>query len=152
MGERLRQSLNVRVGDTITLTTHKLNETGTIAPRYSDYEVLASFLTKRYEFDNTLGLNPGQMVSTKVKGFRQTYDDFRKLEATPSAAYFPYRDENNPLRYNYFQWFALPGSSTATVSAPRPRNARHSSVMACVKPDVISVRSGPATTPRTRVM
>ncbi len=46
MGERLRQALNVRAGDTITLVTHKLNENGTIAPRYSDYEVLASFLTR----------------------------------------------------------------------------------------------------------
>ena len=38
MGERLRQALNVRAGDKVTLVTHKLNENGTIAPRYTDYD------------------------------------------------------------------------------------------------------------------
>ena len=56
IGERLRQALNLRTGDKITLVTHRLNENGTIAPRYSDYDVLASFLTRRYEFDNAPGL------------------------------------------------------------------------------------------------
>jgi len=65
--------------------------------------------------DNTLGFNPGQLVSTKVEGFKQSYDDFQKLKVTPSAAYFTYRDGNNHLRYNYFQWFAVPGSSAATL-------------------------------------
>jgi len=55
------------------------------------------------------------LVSTKVEGFKQSYDDFQKLKVTPSAAYFTYRDGNNHLRYNYFQWFAVPGSSAATL-------------------------------------
>jgi len=54
IGERLRQALGVAVGDSITVITQRLNQNGTIAPRYLDYPVLASFLTKRYEFDNTL--------------------------------------------------------------------------------------------------
>lgn len=54
IGERLRQALNLRAGDKITLVTHKVSDNGTIEPRYSDYEVLASFVTKRYEFDNGL--------------------------------------------------------------------------------------------------
>jgi lipoprotein-releasing system permease protein len=58
MGERLRQALNVRPGDKVTLVTHRLNENGTIAPRYADYEVLASFLTRRFEFDNSLVFVP----------------------------------------------------------------------------------------------
>ncbi len=58
MGDRLRQTLNVRAGDKITLVTHRLNESGTIAPRYSDYEVLASFMTRRYEFDGALVFVP----------------------------------------------------------------------------------------------
>ena len=62
IGERLRQALNVRIGDKITVTTQRLNESGTIAPRYADYEVLASFLTKRYEFDNALVFVPLQML------------------------------------------------------------------------------------------
>ena len=58
IGERLRQALNLRAGDKITLVTHRVNENGTIAPRYSDYEVLGSFLTRRYEFDNGLVFVP----------------------------------------------------------------------------------------------
>ena len=54
IGENLRLALGARAGDSITIVTHRLNESGSIAPRYSDYEVLASFKTKRYEFDNAL--------------------------------------------------------------------------------------------------
>ncbi|HTR84953.1 MAG TPA: ABC transporter permease [Reyranella sp.] len=62
IGERLRVSLNVRMGDKVTLVTHSLNESGTIAPRYSDYELLASFLSKRYEFDSALVFLPLTML------------------------------------------------------------------------------------------
>jgi lipoprotein-releasing system permease protein len=67
IGERLRQGLGLRIGDKITVTTHRLNETGTIAPRYADYEVLASFLTKRYEFDNALVFVPLQMLQDDLE-------------------------------------------------------------------------------------
>ncbi len=67
MGERLRQGLNVRTGDTISVVTQKLNETGTIAPRYSDYEVLASFLTKRFEFDGALVFVPLEMLQDDLE-------------------------------------------------------------------------------------
>ena len=43
MGERLRQALGVSVGDKITVVTHRLNESGTIAPRYVDYRGAGSF-------------------------------------------------------------------------------------------------------------
>ena len=59
MGERLRQALSLRLGDKVTAGRRiALNENGTIAPRYADYEVLASFLTKRYEFDSALVFVP----------------------------------------------------------------------------------------------
>lgn len=58
IGEGLRIALGARTGDTISIVTHRLNESGTIAPRYSDYEVLASFKSKRYEFDNNLVFVP----------------------------------------------------------------------------------------------
>lgn len=67
IGERLRQALGLRIGDKITVTTHRLNEQGTIAPRYSDYEVLASFLSKRYEFDNALVFVPLQMLQDDLE-------------------------------------------------------------------------------------
>ncbi len=67
IGERLRQALNLRIGDKITIVTHKLNEGGSISPRYSDYEVLASFLTKRYEFDNSLVFIPLRMLQDDLE-------------------------------------------------------------------------------------
>jgi len=67
MGDRLRQMLNLRPGDTITIVTHKLNENGTIAPRYADFEVLASFLTGRYEFDNSLVFLPLPMLQEELE-------------------------------------------------------------------------------------
>ena len=62
IGDRLRLALNVRAGDKITLITQRLNENGIIAPRYVDYEVLASFTTKRYEFDSSLIFLPLRLL------------------------------------------------------------------------------------------
>lgn len=67
IGERLRQALGLGIGDKITVTTHRLNQSGTIAPRYTDYEVLASFLTKRYEFDNALVFVPLRMLQEDLE-------------------------------------------------------------------------------------
>jgi lipoprotein-releasing system permease protein len=67
IGERLRQALNVAAGDKVTLVTHRLNENGTIAPRYSDYEVLASFMTRRYEFDGALVFVPLDMLQEDLE-------------------------------------------------------------------------------------
>ncbi len=67
IGDRLRQALNLREGDTLTVVTHRLNESGTIAPRYSDYEVLGSFLSKRYEFDNAMVFVPLHMLQDELE-------------------------------------------------------------------------------------
>ena len=67
MGEKLRQGLNLRAGDTLTVVTHKLNESGSIAPRYSDYEVLASFLSRRFEFDSAFVFIPLQMLQDDLE-------------------------------------------------------------------------------------
>jgi lipoprotein-releasing system permease protein len=67
IGERLRQGLGLNIGDKLTVTTHRLNESGTIAPRYADYEVLASFLTRRYEFDNGLVFVPLGMLQEDLE-------------------------------------------------------------------------------------
>ncbi|MFO1080705.1 MAG: FtsX-like permease family protein [Reyranellaceae bacterium] len=67
MGERLRQPLNARPGDRVTVVTHRLNESGTIAPRYTDYELLGSFLTRRYEFDNSLVFVPLAMLREELE-------------------------------------------------------------------------------------
>ena len=67
MGDRLRQGLGIRVGDQVTLVTHRLNEGGTIAPRYSDYELLATFMSRRYEFDGALVFVPLAMLQEDLE-------------------------------------------------------------------------------------
>jgi len=67
MGERLRQSLNLREGDKVTLVTHRVNDNGSISPRYTDYEVLGSFVTKRYEFDGGLVFVPLGMLQEDLE-------------------------------------------------------------------------------------
>ena len=86
IGERLRQALNVRAGDKITLVTHRVNENGTIAPRYSDYEVLASFLTRRYEFDNGLVFVPLPMLQDDLEYGHEAVSSIDIDIADPAAA------------------------------------------------------------------
>jgi hypothetical protein len=77
--------------------------------------LIGGFSLRVKALDNTLDLNPGQMVSTKIQGFKQSFANFQKLHQTPTAVYFTYRDPNNHLRFNYFQWFAASPSATATL-------------------------------------
>jgi lipoprotein-releasing system permease protein len=86
IGERLRQALNVRVGDKVTLVTHKLNENGTIAPRYTDYDLLASFLTRRYEFDGALVFVPLPMLQDDLEYGDQAVSSIDLDIADPAAA------------------------------------------------------------------
>ena len=86
MGERLRQILNVSTGDKVTLVTHRLNENGTIAPRYSDYEVLASFMTRRYEFDGALIFVPIDMLQEDLEYGHNTVSSIDLELADPAAA------------------------------------------------------------------
>src|SRR5262249_30264699 len=86
MGERLRQALNVRPGDKVTLVTHRLNESGTIAPRYTDYEVLGSFVTRRFEFDNGLVFIPLAMLQEDLELGDQAVSSIDLDIAHPLAA------------------------------------------------------------------
>jgi lipoprotein-releasing system permease protein len=86
MGERLRQALNLRAGDKITLVTHRLNDNGTIAPRYTDYELLASFLTRRYEFDNGLVFVPLAMLQDDLEYGKDAVSSIDLDIADPAAA------------------------------------------------------------------
>lgn len=86
IGERLRQALNVRPGQKITLVTHRLNEEGTIAPRYADYEVLASFLTKRYEFDSSFVFVPLDMLQEDMDYDQSTVSSIDLMLADPAEA------------------------------------------------------------------
>jgi lipoprotein-releasing system permease protein len=86
LGERLRQGLNVWPGDKITLVTSRLNENGTIAPRYTDYEVLGSFLTRRFEFDNGLVFVPLAMLQEDLELGDQAVSSIDLDIADPQAA------------------------------------------------------------------
>jgi lipoprotein-releasing system permease protein len=86
MGERLRQALNVRAGDKVTLVTHKLNENGTIAPRYADYELLASFFTRRFEFDGALVFVPLAMLQEDLEYGNQAVSSIDLDIADPATA------------------------------------------------------------------
>jgi lipoprotein-releasing system permease protein len=86
IGERLRQTLNVRTGDKVTLVTHKLNDNGTIAPRYTDYDLLASFLTRRYEFDGALVFVPLPMLQEDLEYGDQAVSSIDLDIADPAAA------------------------------------------------------------------
>lgn len=86
LGERLRQAMQLRVGDMLTIVTHRLNESGTIAPRYTDYEVLASFLSRRYEFDNTLVFMPLSALQEDLEQGDQTVSSIDLELADASSA------------------------------------------------------------------
>lgn len=86
IGERLRQALNVQAGDQITIVTHRLNENGTIAPRYADYELLASFLTRRYEFDAALVFVPLDMLREDLEYSSNAVSSIDLELSDPTAA------------------------------------------------------------------
>ncbi len=86
IGERLRQAMQVRVGEMLTVVTHRLNENGTIAPRYADYEILASFLSRRFEFDNGLVFIPLAMLQEDLEYGNQTVTSVDVFLANPAAA------------------------------------------------------------------
>ena len=59
-----------------------------------------------------------QTVATKIVGFGDSPDvaDYSVLEQTDSSVFFQYRDAStNYHRFNYFQWFAIPGHTNATL-------------------------------------
>jgi lipoprotein-releasing system permease protein len=86
IGERLRQALNLRAGDKLTLVTHRVNDNGTISPRYSDYEILASFITRRYEFDNGLVFVPLPMLQSDLEYGDEAVSSIDLDIADPQAA------------------------------------------------------------------
>lgn len=99
------------------LTPQQLAEQPEVRFRPADEPTVGGYSLRVKALDNTQGFNPYVMVGTKIRGFRDTYDNdqFSLIKQTSSTAWFTYRDSNNHLRYNYFQWFAATGSSTATL-------------------------------------
>lgn len=59
-------------------------------------------------------LTPAQMVAAKKVGLDEV-DVIDWLGQDQSTLKFTYRTSSNRLRYNYFAWFAAPGSGSATL-------------------------------------
>lgn len=97
------------------LTPHQALRQPEVRFRPPKEPLIGGYSLRVKALDNTLALNTGQMVSTKVAAFKQAYSNFQVLHRTQSAVYFTYRDGTNHLRYNYFQWFAASPSTTATL-------------------------------------
>ena len=67
--------------------------------------------------DNTLN-DAHQTVGTKITGFRDSSQiaDFNVIHKNRHSVYFEYRDAGSNLhRFNYFQWFTVPGQINATL-------------------------------------
>jgi hypothetical protein len=67
--------------------------------------------------DNTF-VDVHQTVATKIVGFRDSADvaDFHVIHKDDRSVYFEYRDaSSNFHRFNFFQWFALPDQTNATL-------------------------------------
>jgi hypothetical protein len=67
--------------------------------------------------ENTL-VDVHQIVGTKITGFRDSsaVAEFNVIHRDPRSVYFDYRDAtSNYHRFNFFQWFAIPGQTNATL-------------------------------------
>jgi hypothetical protein len=94
----------------------KIDKQSQVRFRPPDEPAIGGYSLRVKVLDNT-ELNPAQMVATKRVGFRQefSHQNFTVTKHSPSAVYFTYVDGTNHLRLNYFQWFAVPGRTNATL-------------------------------------
>jgi len=76
--------------------------------------------------DNTF-VDVHQIVGTKIIGFRDSPEvaDFNVIHRDNRSVYFEYRDAASNLhRYNFFQWFAVPDQTNATLEMSVSGRAR----------------------------
>jgi hypothetical protein len=97
------------------LTTRQAKVQQEVRFRPPGEPVAGGFSLRVKALDNNLGFNPATLVSTKIEQFKQAFTDYQRLKRTDSAVFFTYRDGNNHLRYDFFQWFAASPSTTATL-------------------------------------
>ncbi len=103
----------------------KIDQQTQVRFRPAGEPVIGGYSLRVKMLDN-LDLNPAQMVATKVVGFQQSFSqqDYRTLQRTPSTVHFTYIDGEDHLRYNFFQWFAVPGHPNATLEMSVSGRAR----------------------------
>jgi hypothetical protein len=77
--------------------------------------VIGGYSLRVKVLDNTQ-FDVHQTVGTKIIGFEDGVKDFNISKQTDHTVYFDYRDPStNFHRFNYFQWFAVPGQTNATL-------------------------------------
>jgi hypothetical protein len=105
-----------KIADDELVPPRKIDKQTQVRFRPADEPSIGGYSLRVKILENT-ELNPAQMVATKKVGFRQefSHQNFSITKQTQSTVYFTYVDSTNHLRFNYFQWFAVPGQVNATL-------------------------------------
>ena len=85
--------------------------------RPPDEQTVGGYSLRVRILDNTF-VDVHQTVATKIVGFRDSSEvaGFHTIKRTKRSVYFDYRDKTSDYhRYNFFQWFAVPGQTNATL-------------------------------------
>ncbi len=85
--------------------------------RPADEPTIGGYSLRVRILDNTF-VDVHQTVATKIVGFRDSSEvaGFHIIHRTLRSVYFDYRDQTSDYhRFNFFQWFAVPGQTNATL-------------------------------------
>jgi hypothetical protein len=100
------------VPDNLVIPPSEIKDRGEVRFRPSGEDVEGGYSLRVKEVNDHVA--PATMLSDKMTGLADLADVVY-LDQTDDSLYFTYRDGNNKLRYNFFRWFAAPGSSEATL-------------------------------------
>ena len=91
--------------------TGQVDKADEIRFRPADEPTVGGYSLRVRILDNTF-VDVHQTVATKIVGFRDSSEvaDFNIIDRTQRSVYFDYRDKTSDYhRFNFFQWFAVPG-------------------------------------------
>jgi hypothetical protein len=101
----------------LPMAEKEINKADEIRFRPPDEPVSGGYSLRVRILDNTF-VDVHQTVATKIVGFRDSSEvaDFNVIHRTQRSVYFDYRDKASDYhRFNFFQWFAVPGQTNATL-------------------------------------
>lgn len=99
------------------LTPHQIEHSQSVRYKPADEPTVGGYSLYVRVLDNTL-FDTKMSVNAKIAGFEEAASvaDFQVLHESDSSVYFEYRDKPTNLhRFNYFEWFAVPGDPFATL-------------------------------------
>ena len=97
--------------------TGPIDKADEIRFRPADEPTIGGYSLRVRILDNTF-VDVHQTVATKIVGFRDSSEvaGFHIIDRTQRSVYFDYRDKTSDYhRFNFFQWFAVPGQTNATL-------------------------------------